>query len=101
MDLRYIILQVKVWEIFFKLSPLIVLISFFIFYYFNIMTWNIILYTSLVFLISIFITWWIWVLYVIAVLSIILYKSQSTFAEISEELKKIKSEIKSKKSQND
>jgi hypothetical protein len=97
MDLKYIILQVKVWEIFFKLSPFIILSSIFILYYFNITTLNIILYAGLIFLISIFITWWIWVLYIIAALSIILYKSQSRFVEITEELNKLKSEIKSKK----
>jgi hypothetical protein len=97
MGLKYIILQVKVWEIFFKLSPFVIIISIFALYYFKLTTWNIILYSSLIFLISIFITWWIWVLYIIAALSLILYNSQNKFIEITEELNQLKSEIKSKK----
>lgn len=96
MGLKYLILQVRVWEIFFKLSPIIIAISAVFFYYYNLTTWSIIMYSILVFSLSVFITWWIWVIYTIGALSLILYKSQDKMSKISTEIKQIKKEIDSR-----
>jgi hypothetical protein len=97
MDLKYIILQVKIWEIFFKISPIFLILSAMVLYFFDISNFKVILYALLVFLVAAFITWWIWVIYTIAVLSIILYNSNNKLMKLTEEIIELKNFISSLK----
>lgn len=93
MEIKYLLWQVKIWDLFAKTIPFIITISVGIFYYLGYRDWNLIYSTSAIFLVTVAVTWWFWVIYSIASIAILINNSGKSLEEIIKEIKSIKEAI--------
>lgn len=93
MNSKFIIWQAVIWDRFAKVSPLIILSSFGIFYYLDYRNWELIINAGLIFFVSIAITWWFWVVYTIMSIATILNNSNKKLVDVLEEIRESQKDI--------
>ena len=93
MEPKFIIWQAVIWDRFAKISPLIFLVCLGIFYYLGYRDWDLVIHIGMVFLMSIAVTWWFWVVYTIAIISIALNRSNKKLVDVLSEIKQAQRDI--------
>ncbi len=71
LESRYILWQVKIWDWFAKLIPIVIAIAFGAFYYLGYRDWNLVYSIGAVFFVTVAVTWWFWVIYTIAAIALL------------------------------
>lgn len=97
MDLKYILWQVKTWDVFAKAMPFIISIAVGSFYSLGYRDWNLVYGVGAVFFVCTAITWWFWVIYTIAAIAVVMDNSGKSLDEIIKELQDIRKTINDKK----
>ena len=90
LDAKYVIWQVKIWDVFAKIMPAATIISLGVFYLLGYRDWNLIYSIGEVFFVTVAITWWFWVIYTIATIAVVISNSGKSIKEIIKEVKEIR-----------
>lgn len=97
LEVKFVLWQVKVWDIFAKLMPFIISIALIIFYLLGYRDWNLVYSVGAVFFVTVAITWWFWVIYTIATIAVIISNSGKSIEEIIKEIRELRKIINDKK----
>jgi len=90
---NYIIWQVTLWDRFAKVSPAILTIIVVVLYLHGFRQWDLFI-DSLFFMgVVVFIVWWFWAIYTIAVLAYVLDKSSKGLVEVITEIKEVRKDV--------
>ena len=90
---KFIIWQVSLWDGFAKISPLILSLVVSVLYTNGFRNWELFIDSLLVMGVVVFIVWWFWAIYTIAVLAYVLDKSSKVLVEVITEIKEVRKDV--------
>ena len=90
---NYIIWQVSLWDKFAKVSPAILTIIVIVLYLHGFRHWELFIDSIIGMGVIIFVVWWFWAIYTIAVLAYVLEKSSKGLVDVIKEIKEVRKDV--------
>jgi hypothetical protein len=89
-----IIKQIHAWDLYAKVTPAIGFVALIVFWVSNLFSLDFLFYASLAVITVSSVVWWFWAIYTILYLISILKRTEADLEEVSQEMKKIKEDVK-------
>jgi hypothetical protein len=90
---KFVIWQVKLWDRFAKISPVLLVLVTITLYMLGFRNWELAFDTAIIMLGIVSIVWWFWILYTIALIAYVIDRSSTRLEDVLKDIKDVRDDI--------